>query len=361
MQPTMRQLEVFVAVARAGSFRRAAERLHLSQPALSQHVAELERGLGARVFDRRGRQIALTEAGRILEDHAHRVFATLHGAEEAIAELAGGTRGALVIGASTTPGIYVLPALMSRFERGQPGISVALRIANSRVIEEQVRANELDLGVVGGHGLRPGEACLAAGVLDELVLIVPPGHAWARQNVKPGVRELAVYAGVAWTAYKTLGHWAVVYGDFAVTNGTKRGGPPSARVLKKGETFILDYSVIVHGYRSDFTNTLVVGGEPSEEQQKLFGHCAMAMEAGERELKAGAACQTVYDAIRGVFAAADLADFFTTRFCLTISRTCSASPPSKRYAHGTPPCQVLMRSLGRGCPVMRFIIASAAR
>lgn len=181
MQPTMRQLEVFVAVARAGSFRRAAERLHLSQPALSQHVAELERGLGARVFDRRGRQIALTEAGRILEDHAHRVFATLHGAEEAIAELAGGTRGALVIGASTTPGIYVLPALMSRFERGQPGISVALRIANSRVIEEQVRANELDLGVVGGHGLRPGEACLAAGVLDELVLIVPPGHAWARR------------------------------------------------------------------------------------------------------------------------------------------------------------------------------------
>ena len=181
MQPTMRQLEVFVAVARAGSFRRAAERLHLSQPALSQHVAELERGLGARVFDRRGRQIALTEAGRILEDHAHRVFATLHGAEEAIAELAGGTRGALIIGASTTPGIYVLPALMSRFERGQPGISVALRIANSRVIEEQVRANELDLGVVGGHGLRPGEACLAAGVLDELVLIVPPGHAWARR------------------------------------------------------------------------------------------------------------------------------------------------------------------------------------
>ena len=181
MQPTMRQLEVFVAVARAGSFRRAAERLHLSQPALSQHVAELERGLGARLFDRRGRQIALTEAGRILEDHAHRVFATLHGAEEAIAELAGGTRGALVIGASTTPGIYVLPALMSRFERGQPGISVALRIANSRVIEEQVRANELDLGVVGGHGLRPGEACLAAGVLDELVLIVPPGHAWARR------------------------------------------------------------------------------------------------------------------------------------------------------------------------------------
>jgi DNA-binding transcriptional LysR family regulator len=177
----MRQLEVFLAVARAGSFRRGAERVHLSQPALSQHVAELERGLGARLFDRRGRQIALTEAGRILEDHVLRIFATLTSAHEAIAELAGGTRGSLVIGASTTPGIYLLPALMGAFERDQPGISVALRIANSRVIEEQVRANEVDLGVVGGHGLRPGEECLAAGVLDELVLIAPPGHAWARR------------------------------------------------------------------------------------------------------------------------------------------------------------------------------------
>ena len=103
----MRQLEVFLAVARAGSFRRAADGLHLSQPALSQHVGELERGLGARFFDRRGRTVTLTEAGRILEDHALRLFATLAGAREAIAELDGVGRGTLVVGASTTPGIYL--------------------------------------------------------------------------------------------------------------------------------------------------------------------------------------------------------------------------------------------------------------
>jgi DNA-binding transcriptional LysR family regulator len=177
----MRQLEVFLAVARAGSFRRAAERVHLSQPALSQHVGELERGLGARLFDRRGRSVALTEAGRILEDHALRVFATLVSAQEAIADLGGGARGSLVVGASTTPGLYLMPALIGAFEREQPRVSVDLRIANSRVIEEQVRANELDLGVVGGHGLGPGEECLAAGMLDELVLIVAPGHAWGRR------------------------------------------------------------------------------------------------------------------------------------------------------------------------------------
>ena len=177
----MRQLEVFLAVARAGGFRRAAERVHLSQPALSQHVGELERGLGVRLFERRGRSVALTEAGQILEDHAVRVFATLASAQEAIADLAGGARGPIVVGASTTPGLYLMPALIGAFEREQPGVTVDLRIANSRVIEEQVRANELDLGVVGGHGLDPGEECLAAGMLDELVLIVAPSHAWARR------------------------------------------------------------------------------------------------------------------------------------------------------------------------------------
>jgi DNA-binding transcriptional LysR family regulator len=180
MEPTMRQLEVFLAVARAGSFRRAAERVHLSQPALSQHVSALERGLGAHLLERRGRTVTLTEAGQILHDHALRVFATLTGAREAIAELGGVERGSLVVGASTTPGIYLLPTVVAAFEREHPAVSVHLRIANSRVIEEQIRANELDLGVVGGHGLSPGEECLTAGVLDDLVLIAPAGHPWTR-------------------------------------------------------------------------------------------------------------------------------------------------------------------------------------
>ena len=178
----MRQLEVFLAVARAGSFRGAAERAHLSQPALSQHVGELERSLSARLFDRRGRAVTLTEAGRILEDHALRVFAALAGAREAIADLAGGGRGSLVVGASTTPGLYLVPSIMAAFERQHPGVSVDLRIANSRAIEEQVRGDELDLGVVGGHGIEPREECLAASMRDELVLIVAPGHAWARRG-----------------------------------------------------------------------------------------------------------------------------------------------------------------------------------
>lgn len=138
------------------------------------------------------------------------------------------------------------------------------------------------------------------------------GHAWCRANLRPGLTELDVYAGVSAAAQRELGRWTVVYGDFTVTNGEKRGGPPSTRVLRTGETFILDFSVIVQGYRSDFTNTLVVGGEPSSEQQQLFGLCLRALEAGERQLKSGVACQTVYDAIEHVFAAKKLADHFGT-------------------------------------------------
>jgi DNA-binding transcriptional LysR family regulator len=179
---TLRQLEVFLAIARARGYRRAAEALHTSQPALSQHIRELEGELGARLFDRLGRGIALTEAGRLLEERAQRVFATLTDVREAVGELQGLQRGSLLIGASTTPGVYVLPALIGRFRERYPGIELRLRIANSRAIEEAVRSHELDLAVVGGHGLAPGEECLAAGLVDELVLVVGRRHPWARSR-----------------------------------------------------------------------------------------------------------------------------------------------------------------------------------
>jgi DNA-binding transcriptional LysR family regulator len=186
MNLSLRQFEVFLAVARAGGFRRAADALRVSQPALSQHIGELERELGVRLFERAGRVVTLTQAGRLLEDHAHRLFATLTSIREVLGELAGLTRGSLVIGASTTPGIYILPRVIAAYRARYPGIELTLQIANSRQIEERIRANELDLGVVGGHELRPREECLASGLQDELVLAVPPTHSWAgRREIRP--------------------------------------------------------------------------------------------------------------------------------------------------------------------------------
>jgi DNA-binding transcriptional LysR family regulator len=176
---TLRQFEVFLAIARAGSFRRAAETLHLSQPALSQHVRELETALGARLFDRLGRSVVLTDAGRVLAEHAKRLFVTLADARQAIQDLQGLERGSLTIGASSTPGIYVLPRLLGAFRQRYPGIELSLRLGNSEGIERMVRASELDLGLVGGHQTCPGASCLSAGLTDELRLVVPPGHRWA--------------------------------------------------------------------------------------------------------------------------------------------------------------------------------------
>lgn len=185
---TLRQLESFLAIVRAGSFRRAAERLALSQPALSQQIKELERELEVPLFDRLGRSVRPTEAGRLLETHVQRVFATIEGAQEAVRALRGLARGSLLLAASTTPGIYLLPRLLADFKRVRPGLAVSLRIANTREVEELIRAGEADLGVVGGHLTNAKEACIEASLVDRIVLIVPPEHRWAgRREIAPAL------------------------------------------------------------------------------------------------------------------------------------------------------------------------------
>ncbi len=109
--------------------------------------------------------------------------------------------------------------------------------------------------------------------------------------MKPGMTELDVYAAIAAECTKAAGKAVIVYGDFAVSPGSiRRGGPPTRQVIKAGDTLILDYSVIIQGYRSDFTNTLVVGAVPTPDQKKIFDICVSAMLCGEQYLKAGAPC-----------------------------------------------------------------------
>jgi DNA-binding transcriptional LysR family regulator len=183
---TLRQFEVFLAVAHEKNFSRAATKIHLSQPTLSEHIGELERELGKKLFFRRGREVTLTEAGRVFEDYAARIVSAVDGVRQAMMELDGLGHGSLLIGASTTPGLYVMPGIIAMFRARYPGVDLKLQIANSQVIEDRVKERELDLGIVGGHAVGPGEECLAAGLLDELVLIVPPGHPWAaRRDIAP--------------------------------------------------------------------------------------------------------------------------------------------------------------------------------
>lgn len=137
------------------------------------------------------------------------------------------------------------------------------------------------------------------------------GQAWARTNVRPGMSELEVYCGVNSACIQAAGQAVIVYGDFAVSPGPRRrGGSPTDRVLEAGDMLILDYSVAIGGYRSDFTNTLVVGREPTPDQQRLYDLCVRAMAAGEKELAAERPCRTVYEAVRDVFDRAGVAQHF---------------------------------------------------
>ena len=153
--------------------------------------------------------------------------------------------------------------------------------------------------------------------LDEIELLKQcmragdAGHAWARANVQPGMTELDVYSGMHAACVKAAGMPVIVYGDFAVSPGPeRRGGPPTSRVINPGDMLILDFSVILGGYRSDFTNTLVVGRDPTPEQKRFYDACMTAMKEGEAQLRANATCQAVYDAVRGGFAKFGLADEF---------------------------------------------------
>lgn len=170
----LRALRTFMAVARHGNFTRAAREVRLTQPAVSMQMHHLEESLGTRLFKKVGRDLRMTDAGEALREHAVRVLAAARGAEEALAAAVGLQRGKLGVGASTTPGIYLLPPILAKFRAKFPGISVTLSIDNSEMIAEKVAMGELDLGFVGWElDSREVEATKVCD--DELVVIGPPG------------------------------------------------------------------------------------------------------------------------------------------------------------------------------------------
>jgi len=162
------------------------------------------------------------------------------------------------------------------------------------------------------------------------------GQAWALAHVQPGMSELDVYAGVAGACLRAAGMPVVVYGDFTVCPGSqKHGGPPTQHILEPGEMIILDYSVVIFGYRGDFTNTIVVGGNPRPDQERLERLCVQAMAAGEKELRAGAECQRVYDAVNGVFEREGVAEHFPHHAGHGIGLTHPEAPFLVRHSNET--------------------------
>ena len=178
---TLRQLRTFKAVADLGSFSQAAQQLRLSQPSVSYQVKELEESLGLPLLDRLSKRIQLTEAGSILYGYARRTLDVLDEAALALEEIRGIKRGNLRVGASTTVGIYLLPAALGAFKKLHPGLVISLEIGTRARVQEQVLRNELDLAVVG-PALKDSDLAIIPFVTDELVVVAPAGHRLARKR-----------------------------------------------------------------------------------------------------------------------------------------------------------------------------------
>lgn len=177
-------LRSFLVLARTGNVTRAAEELQLTQPAVSNQLARLERELGLPLFDRTPKGMALTEAGRLFRRYAEEALGRLVDGREAIAQLAGLERGALAIGGGATATTYLLPPLLGRFHAQHPAIRLFVREQGSQAVVTSVLAGELDLGLVTLPLQAPSGARLHVErwVEDELLLIVPPGSPLERRR-----------------------------------------------------------------------------------------------------------------------------------------------------------------------------------
>lgn len=175
----LHRLQIFHTVARRLSFSQAAEDHYTSQPNVSKHIRQLERELGVTLFHRLGTRVVLTDAGRIVYDYAQRVFDLTEGVRRALAELEGLERGYLRLGASSTPGLYLLPPALASFRQRYPSLEASLEIANTQSVVEGVLGNTLDLGFVEGEVTEPSIQ-VQPFTTDELVLIAASGHTLAR-------------------------------------------------------------------------------------------------------------------------------------------------------------------------------------
>ena len=174
------RLVVFRTVAEQRSFRKAAEELYLTQPAVSLQIKALEEDLSTQLFDRSGNQVMLTAAGRVLLDHAGQVHALLAEAEHQIASLSGDHAGGLALGASTTIVQYVLPRLLGEFCREYPRVRPTLISGNTEEIVDAVQQQKIALGLIEGPA-RSRDVKTEPFLADEMVLIVPSAHEWAER------------------------------------------------------------------------------------------------------------------------------------------------------------------------------------
>ncbi len=176
-----RRLQVFQAVARMLSFSKAADQLSMTQPAVTFQVRQLEDQFDTRLFNRAHNRVTLTEAGHVALEYADKIFEMYAEMDNAVSDITGSLSGSLTLGASTTISEYLLPVLLGEFNAKKPEVLLRLRVSNTNGIISMVENNVIDLGVVEGP---ISNKSLVVDVCrqDELVVVVPSGHALAKES-----------------------------------------------------------------------------------------------------------------------------------------------------------------------------------
>lgn len=176
------QLKVFCKVVELGSFSKAGQVIHLSQPTVSSHIKDIENHFGTQLIDRLTRKAVPTKAGELLYDYAKRLIRLREEAEAAMADFMGKKRGSIHVGGSTIPGGYLLPPAMAAFRQDFPEVKLSLAIDDTAAIIEAVRDGQVELGLVGAQSSshRIGQRKLLD---DEMRLIVPASHPWAAMKM----------------------------------------------------------------------------------------------------------------------------------------------------------------------------------
>ena len=144
-------LQVFVTVVEKGNFSRAAEELHMTQPAVSQYIQTLERTIGARLLERTNKYVRLNKAGNAVYHHAKEILGLYEKMQRIVDDLTNKASGILTIGSSYTFGEYVLPHIIAKMQTSYPDIDPTITIANTKEIAELVANHQLDVGIIEGH------------------------------------------------------------------------------------------------------------------------------------------------------------------------------------------------------------------
>lgn len=177
----VKRLEVFLVVAEAGSFTKAAERLFTSQPAVSMQIKTLEHEAGFRLFERERKNSKLTKEGCMLFLAAQKVQEGVREAQRVADEIRGLKKGVVLIGASSTPGVYLLPEIIADFKKKYPAIQIKLKVNNTQTVVNDILSGQVDMGFVG-EGAHAAGICEENFVQDSIIPVLPRGHKLLREN-----------------------------------------------------------------------------------------------------------------------------------------------------------------------------------